>query len=159
MKTDTVDRIYRANVAAFVLNDKGEILCCQRSDNHNAWQIPQGGIDPGESPDDAAMRELQEEIGTQEVSLIAKLQEPISYDWPEHLHYRGFHGQRQWYYLFRLKPEARICLDTHDEIEFISYQWLSVADFLPLVHGFKAAAYRQALEEFAETCADVIKSD
>jgi putative (di)nucleoside polyphosphate hydrolase len=157
MRTNTVDRIYRANVAAFVLNENGEILCCQRSDNHEAWQIPQGGIDPGETPDDAAMRELLEEIGTNQVSLIAKLDEPISYDWPENLFYRGFHGQEQWYYLFRLAPQATICLDTHVEIEFISYQWLSISEFLPRVHGFKADAYRKALKKFSEIQSGTIK--
>lgn len=140
---------YRPNVAMLILNAKGQILTCERSDIPLAWQIPQGGIDQGENPEQAMWRELEEEIGltNKNARLLGRLPNPILYDWPEHLYSRGFHGQEQHYFLLRLDGNAKILLDTEHK-EFANTLWLSKNEFLSLVEGFKKEAYRRALEEF-----------
>lgn len=148
-------KLYRPNVAAFVLNNKGEILLCERSDVRGAWQLPQGGIEAGEDPETALYRELEEEIGTSEVEIIAKLPQIIRYDWPEILFKRGFHGQEQHFFLVRLKegsePNIEIACD-----EFIDSQWVSRERFIDLVQGFKREAYLQALGIFCNSHRELI---
>ena len=77
---------YRPNVAAIVLSAKYphtcEIFIASRTDVDNAWQFPQGGIDEGESAEDALYRELEEEIGTREIEIIAEYPQWVSYDFP-----------------------------------------------------------------------------
>jgi len=80
-------KIYRPNVAAIVLSPKYPLVCeifiANRNDIKNSvWQFPQGGIDEGESPQDALFRELKEEIGTDMVEIIAEYPEWLSYDFP-----------------------------------------------------------------------------
>lgn len=140
---------YRPNVAMLILNAKGQILACERSDIPGAWQIPQGGIDPGEIPEQAMWRELEEEIGIskEQARILGKLPNPILYDWPEHLYSRGFHGQEQHYFLLRLDENTKITLDT-EHAEFASTRWLTKNEFLSLVEGFKKEAYKRAIGEF-----------
>lgn len=140
---------YRRNVAAVVINGDGKLLACERSDVAGAWQLPQGGINESESAEEALFRELEEEIGTREVEIVGRLPEAIRYDWPPELFDRGYHGQEQSYFLVRLKPEAQIDLNADpDHVEFRSYRWLSGAEFLNMISGFKAEAYRSALQQF-----------
>lgn len=141
---------YRKNVAAVVVNDKGQLLACQRSDEFATWQLPQGGIDAGESPEQAVLRELEEEIGTAAVALIGQLPHSIRYDWPKEF-VPGFQGQEQMYFLFRLNPNAQIDLNANPPIEFCAYRWVSVDEFLALTAGFKKEAYTAALLQLKET--------
>lgn len=138
---------YRPGVAIVVVNDQWMMLACHRSDIPGAWQIPQGGKDPGETSEQAALRELKEEIGTADVELLWHLPETIRYDWPEKARSRGFIGQEHTYFVARLKPNAKIDLQAYEgEQEFDDCKWLSVKEFLALNVGFKSAAYRRALE-------------
>ena len=135
---------YRKNVAVFVLNEEGKILACRRSD-HLGWQLPQGGVDDNETLEQAMYREVGEEIGTVEVKLLGNLEEPIRYEWPEHLHQRGFRGQEQYYFLVRLEPGAELDLQKDAHPEFDAVQWLSAEEFNGCLAGFKAEAYSCAL--------------
>ncbi len=151
---------YRRNVAIVVINDEGQLLACHRNDSTGIWQIPQGGVDEGESDEQAMFRELEEEIGTQEVHLIGQLKALIQYDWPDELiKRRGFHGQIQRYFLVRLKKKAKINLShPNHKAEFDQCQWLSVSEFLDRVAGFKRRPYEEALlalqREFPDTLLD-----
>jgi putative (di)nucleoside polyphosphate hydrolase len=136
---------YRKNVAAFVLNEQGKILTCRRSDNSSAWQLPQGGVKEGEELRLAMLRELEEEIGTNEVDILGILDQPIRYDWPAHLHHRGYQGQEQHYFLLKLRAAATIDLHADVNAEFDYAEWLSANEFLNRLDGFKATAYTQAL--------------
>lgn len=141
---------YRKNVAAIIVNSQGLVLVCERSDVDGAWQLPQGGMDDGESTRETLLRELAEEIGTADVEILDELPFPIRYDWPEHLHNRGHCGQEQYYFLVSLNDESAINLEAHVEhIEFQSYEWISPEEFASRISGFKAEAYKKAMNEFS----------
>ena len=146
----TSTKKYRENVAVVVVNDRGEILACRRCDRFRTWQLPQGGIEPGETAIVALHRELLEEIGTDQVELLAQLDETIRYEWPEHLWDRGFQGQEQTYFLVRLRPEAKVDVAGVPHPEFDATEWLEVEEFLSRISGFRAEAYREALKRFQE---------
>jgi putative (di)nucleoside polyphosphate hydrolase len=154
--------LYRKNVAIIVVNNCGLILCGERSDIKDVWQIPQGGIDENETPEQAMFRELKEEIGTSEVEIIGTLESPIRYEWPETLYSRGYRGQEQYYFLVELKPEAILdCVNCRTQ-EFSQLEWLSKSQFISRLssskgNGFKNEAYLLALEQFSKNFPDSIK--
>ena len=125
------EKIYRPNVAIIVLSheypSKKDIFIAERSDLHNIWQFPQGGIDEGESAEEALFRELEEEIGTKDVKIIAEFPEWISYDFPSHVakKMKPFSGQTQRYYLVKLSKEAKININTEIP-EFSDYKFVSL---------------------------------
>ena len=141
---------YRPNVAAVVVDGDGHVLACHRSDRSGAWQLPQGGIDPGESPLEAMYRELEEEVGTAAVELIGSLDSPIRYEWPSDLWERGFRGQEQWYFLVRLADRTLIDLERATHKEFDKVEWVAPDELLERVSGFKAVAYRSGIRQLAE---------
>lgn len=141
---------YRPNVGIFVLNAAGLILACERSDVANAWQIPQGGIDPEELMQNAMLRELEEEIGTRAVEILGSYPGAIRYEWPETLYSRGYRGQEQYYYLVRLDKSATLNFSSHTQ-EFSRSEWITSSEFLKRTNGFKADAYRKALLWFQES--------
>jgi len=153
---------FRPNVAVFVLNQHGEILTCERYDRPRAWQIPQGGIDRGESPEDALRRELKEEIGTNSGVIIDKLPRKIRYDWPEELWRDGFCGQEQTYFLFEISKKAKIDLSRGARLnqsidqEFRDFKFLGAESFLKLIKGFKREAYIKALTAFNKRAPGII---
>ena len=144
---------YRPNVAAIVLSSnypkKVEFFIAARSDFEDSWQFPQGGIDEGESPRDALFRELKEEIGTDEVEVIAEYPEWVSYDFPKTIAKKmyPYDGQIQKYFLVKLKPTAKIDLHTK-EPEFSKYKFVSYDELFSYVTFFKRPVYKQVLEFF-----------
>ncbi len=144
---------YRPNVAAIVLSPnypkKVEFFIAARSDFEDSWQFPQGGIDKGESPREALFRELKEEIGTDEVEVIAEYPEWVSYDFPKTIAKKmyPYDGQIQKYFLVKLKPTAKINLNTK-EPEFSKYKFVSYEDLFSYVTFFKRPVYKQVLEFF-----------
>ena len=100
------DKHYRPGVGVILMNDLGQVLVAQRLDfQSDAWQMPQGGIDKGEAPLDAALRELKEEIGTNHAVLVAESRGWFRYDLPAELAqnlWKGrWRGQRQKWFVFR----------------------------------------------------------
>ncbi len=146
---------YRPGVGIFLLNAAGEVFVAQRIDTRQeAWQMPQGGIDDGETPRQAALREMAEEIGTCKAEILAESRGWLSYDLPPELVskvWKGrYRGQKQkWFALRFLGEDSDIDLATPDP-EFLSWRWLP-ADRLPdLIVPFKRALYRDVLAEFAD---------
>ena len=143
---------YRPNVAAIVLSpkypEKVEVLVAKRTDV-DAWQFPQGGIDEGESPKKALLRELKEEIGTDEVEIIAEMPEWLSYDFPKMIAKKmyPYDGQIQKYFLVRLKPDAKINLNTEIP-EFKDYKFVGIDEVFDYVKSFKRPIYKQVIEYF-----------
>ncbi len=146
---------YRANVGIVIINDQQQILLAKRH-NQESWQLPQGGIDEGESDTDALFRELFEEVGLSEdhVDLIAKTPKWLRYDLPDY-HVRRHQkplckGQKQVWFLLRLKAsEDNIKLDLHSEIEFDDWQWVDYWHPIKEVIDFKQDVYEDMLKALA----------
>jgi putative (di)nucleoside polyphosphate hydrolase len=146
-------KFYRPNVAAVIVSseypDKKEIFIAERNDMNDVWQFPQGGIDEGESAEEALFRELKEEIGTKKVEIIAEYPDWIAYDFPFHVaaKMRPFAGQKQRYYLVRLKPGAKIDLDTKHP-EFKQYRFVAMDELFENIAHFKKPIYEQVILHF-----------
>lgn len=148
-------KIYRPNVAVIVLSheypNKKDIFIAERSDLTNIWQFPQGGIDEGESAEEALFRELEEEIGTRDVEIIAEFPEWISYDFPSHIaaKMKPFAGQTQRYYLVRLNEKANININTEIP-EFSDYKFVDFSELSKYTAHFKRHVYEKVLSYFKE---------
>ena len=147
--------LYRPNVAMIIVSNeypkKKEIFIAHRNDLAGIWQFPQGGIDHGEEVHDALYRELEEEIGTDKVKIIAEYPEWISYDFPEKIakKMKPYKGQRQRYFLVKLKKDADINLDTKHP-EFDKYKFVDVKDVLDITAHFKKPVYETVLSYFKQ---------
>jgi len=147
---------YRKNVAAVILSpkypNKCEFFIAHRTDIKNAWQFPQGGIDEGESPQDALKRELLEEIGCNDVEILGEYPEWITYDFPPTA--RGkcypFDGQTQKYFLVRLKDDSSIDLDAFEIPEFKEYEFVAYEELFQRVTYFKRRVYKRVIDYFKE---------
>ena len=152
------DKHYRPGVGVVLLNRKGEVFVAQRLDfKSDAWQMPQGGIDNGETPEEAARRELKEETGTNNARLIAESRDWYRYDLPSDLAatlWKGrYRGQRQKWFVFRfLGDDSEIDLAS-DHPEFSAWQWVSPARVVELIVPFKRELYRAVMQEFREVLA------
>ena len=136
-----------------LFNPDGKVFVGKRIDQTvEGWQMPQGGIDKGETPKEAALRELQEEIGTDKAEIIGEMQDWITYDLPAHLVGLAFHGkyrgQRQkWFALRFTGSDADIDLTSH-EPEFSAFQWVDLQALPGLIVPFKRQAYKQVIDAF-----------
>ncbi len=147
--------LYRPNVAMIIVSSsyphKKEIFLAQRNDLTDVWQFPQGGIDKGEEIMEALFRELEEEIGTNEVEVIAEFPEWISYDFPPKIaqNMKPFIGQKQRYFLVKLQESASIDIQTQ-EPEFSDYKFVSIDEVLNLSASFKKDVYESVINYFKE---------
>ena len=146
---------YRRGVGIMLLNAAGEVFVAQRIDfTGDAWQMPQGGIDTGESPREAALRELEEEIGTNKAEFLAETKGWFSYDFPPKLRERfrrgRFQGQRQKWFAMRFTgQDSNIDLSTAHP-EFKAWKWVAPEELPRLIVPFKRQVYLDVLEEFRE---------
>jgi putative (di)nucleoside polyphosphate hydrolase len=150
---ENIEKSYRPNVAAVILSPKYpencKVFIGSRIDMESAWQFPQGGIDDGETPEEALFRELKEEIGTNDIKIIAEYPKWISYDFPENIAQKmyPFDGQIQKYFLVRLNSTKGINLNTH-EAEFKEYKFINYYKIYDKVTYFKKSIYREVLDYF-----------
>ncbi|MDA8232507.1 MAG: RNA pyrophosphohydrolase [Magnetospirillum sp.] len=146
-------RPYREGVGIVLLDSRGHAFVAQRNDTPEpAWQFPQGGIDAGETPLIAALREMKEEIGTGKAELLAETAEWIAYDLPADLAERfwggRYRGQRQKWFAFRfLGTDADIDIAT-EHPEFSAWRWMPLPDIPPLIVPFKRSLYDAVVAEF-----------
>ena len=158
--TDFAELPYRPNVGAALFNRDGLVLVARRADLPNAeggpevWQLPQGGIDEGEDPRQAVLRELREEVGTDRAEIVGEHPDWLSYDLPPHLLGRAlggrYRGQRQrWFALRFTGTDADIRLDRDPHPEFDAWKWIELSELPHQEVGFKQATYAILALSFA----------
>ncbi|HYS49862.1 MAG TPA: RNA pyrophosphohydrolase [Xanthobacteraceae bacterium] len=157
------DLPYRPCVGMMVLNRAGRVFIGRRVDGPehvdetHVWQMPQGGLDPGEDPYKAALRELAEETNITSVELLAEAREWFAYDLPPEVaaHAWGgrFRGQTQKWYALRFTGEESEIDVAHPagghEPEFVEWRWEEARNLPDLVIPFKRKTYERVVAEFA----------
>ena len=158
MTPEEIEKLpYRPCVGVMLVNSGGQVFVGQRIDNDTAaWQMPQGGIDPGETPREAALRELGEETGVSAelVRIEAETRDWIPYDLPHDLVpkiWKGrFRGQEQKWVLMRfLGADADVNIAT-DHPEFSEWRWLPPDELVARIVPFKRDVYQRVLDQFGE---------
>lgn len=156
MTPDQLARLpYRRNVGVMVANADGLVWVGERLDTPGAWQMPQGGIDAGENPRSAALRELAEETGltAAHVRVEAESADWVRYDLPPDLASRlwkgRYRGQEQKWFLLRFTgADSDVRID-QPHPEFSAWQWVDPARLSDLIVPFKRPVYEAVLAEFA----------
>ena len=144
---------YRRGVGIMLLNRRGMVFVARRIDMPSeAWQMPQGGIDEGETPQGAAWREMEEEIGTAKAELLAESRQWLRYDLPDDLApglWGGrYRGQEQKWFAFRFTgTHSDIRIDT-EKPEFSHWRWAAMATLPDIIVPFKRRLYLDLVDEF-----------
>jgi putative (di)nucleoside polyphosphate hydrolase len=144
---------YRRGVGIMLLDPGARVFVARRIDMpSHAWQMPQGGIDKGETPEEAAWREMAEEIGTAAAELVAESRDWLRYDLPADLVPRlwggRFRGQEQKWFAFRFTgSDSDIDIET-EHPEFLDWKWVEMAELPGLIVPFKRPLYEALIEEF-----------
>ena len=147
-------RKYRPGVGIILVNQRGDVFIARRNDvPGEAWQMPQGGIEPNETPEHAAYRELKEEIGTDNAEILAESNGWFFYELPEGLAKKAWggrwKGQRQKWFVMRFRGEDRDINLATDHPEFDAWRWATVGELEALAVSFKKKLYVALLGEFA----------
>ncbi|PZO83857.1 MAG: RNA pyrophosphohydrolase [Micavibrio aeruginosavorus] len=149
---------YRPCVGLCIFNADGKVFVGQRIDKlgGEAWQMPQGGIDEGEDIVAAALREMLEEIGTNNAEIIRIHDTPLRYDLPEEIRRRVswgdvYAGQEQIWVALRFKGEdGDIKLDAWEHPEFSRFQWVDLTEVPNLIVPFKVDIYKKVVAAFGD---------
>jgi putative (di)nucleoside polyphosphate hydrolase len=158
MTPDDIAKLpYRPCVGVMLMNVAGDVFVGQRIDNYkDAWQMPQGGVDKGEDPRAAALRELWEETGVDPdlVRIIAETEDWLPYELPHDLVpklWKGrFRGQKQKWFLMQFNgTDTDINIETAHP-EFSKWRWMPVSDLIDNIVPFKRDVYAAVLETFSE---------
>ncbi|GBQ05628.1 RNA pyrophosphohydrolase [Saccharibacter floricola] len=163
--TTPTDLPYRPNVGIALFNAEGKLFFAQRADlPGEVWQCPQGGIDDGETPHQAAQREMMEEIGTSKAVLLGEREEWYAYDLPAALIGKAlggrYRGQRQKWFVFGYTgQDSDIRLDGQDPAEFSTWRWVSPEEISQGVYdlGFKGDLYKTVLPDLIAVFQDAPK--
>ncbi|GGB72640.1 MULTISPECIES: RNA pyrophosphohydrolase [Henriciella] len=157
MNTKTLDpKLYRPNVGLALFSDAGYVFVGRRINGRGAfqWQLPQGGIDEGEAAADAALRELEEEIGVSGklVEILEETTDWLNYEFPAEVKRRlpgPYIGQRQKWFALRFKgSDSDIRLDKHTP-EFDAWRWARLSEIPGLIVPFKRPVYSEVAKRFA----------
>ncbi len=148
----------RRNVCAVLTDGDGRrVLVFRRVEWRtfpNPWQFPQGGLEPGETPELGLLRELREEVGTDQVDVLRAAPQPIVYEWPpeivatlvqDHPKLTRYRGQEQHWFLARLRGGDEEVRFDHQPAEFDAFEWVTPSEALERVVAFKRDAYRRGL--------------
>ena len=144
---------YRLGVGMMLLNKENKVFVGKRIDTRSeAWQMPQGGVDEGENLQEAALRELEEEVGTNKVKLVEISSNWYFYDIPQEListMWDGkYRGQKQKWFVFRLcTDDSDININTKHP-EFCQWKWIDIEQLPEVIVFFKRDIYQSIVDEF-----------
>jgi putative (di)nucleoside polyphosphate hydrolase len=145
---------YRPCAGVVLINDAGLVFAGRRIDQvEDAWQMPQGGIDDGETPRQAALRELREEIGTDNGEVLAETADWLVYDLPDALLGKALKGRyrgqtQKWFAVRFTGTDADIDIAGVSHPEFNAWAWMTPGDLVDRIVSFKRDLYRHIFEEF-----------
>jgi len=147
---------YRANVGLALFSAAGHVFVGRRINGRGAfqWQMPQGGVDAGETPAEAALREMDEEIGVAAklVDILEETEDWLYYDFPADMRRRmsgPFLGQRQKWFALRFKgSDSDVRLDKHKP-EFDAWRWARLDEIPAMIVPFKRPVYEAVMQRFA----------
>jgi putative (di)nucleoside polyphosphate hydrolase len=148
---------YRPCVGVMLINDNGQVFVGKRIDTREGdwWQMPQGGVDPGEDLETAVYRELHEETGIEagHAAIRSKLDTPIRYDLPDELMGKlwggKYRGQEQIWFLMQFSgADSDVNLNAHDPAEFCEWKWVEPSELVDLIIPFKKPVYQRIVDEF-----------
>jgi putative (di)nucleoside polyphosphate hydrolase len=141
---------FRAGAGAVILNENGKVLALERKDIPGAWQLPQGGLDEGEIPLEAVIREVHEETGIKprQLDFLSKASRLLAYELPEEARNRKTgRGQVQYWFLFRFTGQDE-AITLGDKKEFRAWKWISMEELASEVVFFKQPIYRELAKDF-----------
>jgi putative (di)nucleoside polyphosphate hydrolase len=151
------DYLYRSGVGIMLINQKKEIFVGKRVDNKSdAWQMPQGGLDVGESEDNAMFRELKEETGIDDfnVEVLKKSRGHHYYNLPYKLQKKfwdgKYLGQKQRWYLAKFIGDENAINVKTETPEFSTWKWISHDSIISAIVGFKRDLYQEVITEFSD---------
>lgn len=144
---------YRPCVGVALFNQSGQVFVGERIDTPGAWQMPQGGIDPGEDIEQAARRELREEIGSDKIDILMVYDKKLRYRLPDRLIQKlwnsQYSGQEQTWIAARFTgTDTDINVAAHDPAEFGRWKWVNLPEILDLIVPFKRDTYREVIQAF-----------
>ncbi len=145
---------YRPCVGITLFNNSGQVFVGERIDYPGAWQMPQGGIDDGETVEQAVMRELGEEVGCRKGEIIHIYDKPLRYRLPDRLVEKlwdsQFGGQEQtWVAVRFMGTDEDINLNAHTPPEFQAWKWVALNEVIDLIVPFKRDTYREVIRAFS----------
>ncbi|KAK4593459.1 hypothetical protein RGQ29_017533 [Quercus rubra] len=156
---DSPPQGYRRNVGICLINPSKKIFSASRLDIPSAWQMPQGGVDEGEDPRSAAIRELREETGVSSAEVIAEVPYWLTYDFPPEVREKLKHqwgsdwkGQAQKWFLLKFTgkdEEINLLGDGTEKAEFGEWSWMSPEQIVELAVDFKKPVYKEVMTVFA----------
>ena len=147
---------YRKCVGILIINKNNKILVGKRIDHPSGyWQMPQGGIDDNENPEEAVWREMMEEIGTNKVDLYKTSNQWINYDIPQetldHLPWgKKYIGQTQKWFIFKFTGEEKDINVETENPEFSEWKWMNTSNLVNNAVPFKRIVYKTILDEFSD---------
>lgn len=145
----------RPCVGIALFNQDNKVFVGKRLDTPNAWQLPQGGIDDGETVEEAFFREMKEEVGTDKAAIIKIHEKKLSYKLPPHLMGRLWNGkwggqEQTWVAARFTGTDADINIYAHNPPEFDAWKWVDLNSVLDQIVPFKRETYREVIDAFRD---------
>jgi putative (di)nucleoside polyphosphate hydrolase len=143
---------FRANVGILVVNSEGLVLAGERDDPSGAWQLPQGGVDRGETPEEALYRELREETGIKrsQVKIVDVHPDWLTYVWPPDIQEsKGWLGQSQKWFVVKVKHGVEPSSSRSDD-EFRNFKWMTMSNLVDIAIKMRRPTYKRLAVDFAK---------